>query len=162
MGAGAFILATWTNIPYLEVAVAAIIPFDPLLQRTVGSYSLQAARMGIEPSENRTREPIVDRLHLLLPLAIIVVLLGMGRSPMRAAFWGVSAALWVMACVRPCNATVSQQLRDIMERAGRGACSSGSSLRCSRNRRGGASPAGIGLRMSELIITLSGGNLLAP
>ena len=26
MGAGAFILATWTNIPYVRVALAAVIP----------------------------------------------------------------------------------------------------------------------------------------
>ena len=31
MGAGAFILATWTNIPYLNVALAALIPENAIL-----------------------------------------------------------------------------------------------------------------------------------
>ena len=42
---------------------------------------------------------IARRLHLLLPLVTIVVLLALGRSPMRAAFWGVmTAALMIAGC----------------------------------------------------------------
>ena len=159
MGAGAFILATWTNIPYVEVAIAAIIPAVLYYGALLAAIHFRAGRMGIEPGGDEESEPILDRLHLLLPLAIIVVLLGMGRSPMRAAFWGVTSAL-VMALVRPATRPSPRELREIMERAGRGAVQVAAACAAAGIVVGVASLTGIGLRMSELIITLSGGSLL--
>lgn len=159
MGAGAFILATWTNIPYLDVAVAAIIPAVLYYTALLAAIHFRAGRMGIEPAEDQDPEPIVDRLHLLLPLVIIVVLLGMGRSPMRAAFWGVASAL-IMALLRPSTRPSPNEMRLIAERAGRGAVQVAAACAAAGIVVGVASLTGIGLRMSELIITLSQGNLL--
>ncbi len=159
MGAGAFILATWTNIPYLQVAVAAIIPALLYYAALLAAIHFRAGRMGIEPEVDIDPEPIMDRLHLLLPLVIIVVLLAMGRSPMRAAFWGVSSAL-IMAVLRPSTRPSPAQMRQIMERAGRGAVQVAAACAAAGIVVGVASLTGIGLRMSELIITLSQGNLL--
>jgi TRAP transporter 4TM/12TM fusion protein/TRAP transporter TAXI family solute receptor len=159
MGAGAFILATWTNIPYLQVALAAVIPAILYYSALLAAIHFRAGRMGIEPDEEKNTEPIVDRLHLLLPLLIIVALLGMGRSPMRAAFWGVASAL-IMAALRPSTRPSPSELREIMERAGRGAVQVAAACAAAGIVVGVASLTGIGLRMSELIITLSQGNLL--
>jgi TRAP transporter 4TM/12TM fusion protein len=159
MGAGAFILATWTNIPYLDVAVAAIIPALLYYAALLAAIHFRAGRMGIEPAGQEGSEPIVDRLHLLLPLLIIVVLLGMGRSPMRAAFWGVSTALF-MAMLRPATRPSPAEMKEIAERAGRGAVQVAAACAAAGIVVGVASLTGIGLRMSELIITLSQGNLL--
>lgn len=159
MGAGAFILATWTNIPYVEVAVAAIIPALLYYTAVLAAIHFRAGRMGIEPAMDEQTEPIMERLHLLLPLLIIVVLLGMGRSPMRAAFWGVSSAL-IMAVLRPATRPSAAQMREIIERAGRGAVQVAAACAAAGIVVGVASLTGIGLRMSELIITLSQGNLL--
>ena len=159
MGAGAFILATWTNIPYLEVAVAAIIPAVLYYAALLAAIHFRAGRMGIEPAGTDDSETVLDRLHLLLPLVIIVVLLGMGRSPMRAAFWGVASA-FIMAVLRPATRPSMPELREIMERAGRGAVQVAAACAAAGIVVGVASLTGIGLRMSELIITLSGGELL--
>ena len=158
MGAGAFILATWTNIPYLDVAVAAIIPAVLYYGALLAAIHFRAARMGIEPEGMDQKEPIIERLHLLLPLAIIVVLLGMGRSPMRAAFWGVATA-FIMALLRPATRPSAKEMGDIMEGAGRGAVQVAAACAAAGIVVGVASLTGIGLRMSELIITLSGGRL---
>ena len=48
----------------------------------------RAAKMGLEPSGRAETEPVMARIHLLLPLFVIVLVLILGRSPMRAAFWG--------------------------------------------------------------------------
>jgi TRAP transporter 4TM/12TM fusion protein len=159
MGAGAFILATWTNIPYLEVATAAIIPAILYYVSLLAAIHFRAGRMGIEPSREVSNERVLDRLHLLVPLIAIVVLLGMGRSPMRAAFWGVTSAL-IMAYLRPTTRPSLPDLRLIMEGAGRGAVQVAAACAAAGIVVGVASLTGIGLRMSELIITLSGGSLL--
>ncbi|MEX2465584.1 MAG: TRAP transporter fused permease subunit [Gemmatimonadota bacterium] len=159
MGAGAFILATWTNIPYLDVALAATIPAFLYYAALLAAIHFRASRMGIEPDKEPNKEKVVDRLHLLLPLVIIVLLLGMGRSPMRAAFWGVASA-FIMALLRPATRPSKTEMVEIMERAGQGAVQVAAACAAAGIVVGVASLTGIGLRMSELIITLSGGNLL--
>ena len=160
MGAGAFILATWTNIPYLEVAAAAVIPAILYYAALLAAIHFRACAMGIEPVREVTPEKIRDKLHLLLPLGAIVLLLAMGRSPMRAAFWGVTSAL-AMACLRPATRPSFPELGEVMERAGRGAVQVAAACAAAGVVVGVASLTGIGLRMSELIVTISGGNLLA-
>jgi TRAP transporter 4TM/12TM fusion protein len=160
MGAGAFILATWTNIPYVEVAAAAVIPAVLYYVALLAVIHFRAGRMGIEATGPVDAERVSDRLHLLLPLIVIVTILAMGRSPMRAAFWGVMSALG-MALLRPATRPSPNEVRLIMERAGRGAVQVAAACAAAGIVVGVASLTGIGLRMSELIMTLSQGNLFA-
>jgi TRAP transporter 4TM/12TM fusion protein len=159
MGAGAFILATWTGIPYAKVAVAAIIPAVLYYAALLAAIHFRAGRMGIEPTGAEETEPVLRRLHLLLPLAVIVTLLAMGRSPMRAAFWGVASALAV-AVARPVTRPSLLGLLELVERAGRGAVQVAAACAAAGIVVGVASLTGIGLRMSELIVTVSHGSLL--
>ena len=158
MGAGAFILATWTNIPYLRVATAAAIPAVLYYVALLAAIHFRAVKMGIQPGDTGEREPIVNRLHLLLPLAIIVGFLAAGRSPMRAAFWGVASAL-ALAALRSATRPSPAELRNLVERAGVGAVQVAAACAAAGIVVGVASLTGIGLRMSELIVTVSQGNL---
>jgi TRAP transporter 4TM/12TM fusion protein len=158
MGAGAFILATWTNIPYVQVALAALVPALLFYAALLCAIHFRAARMGIEPSAADAEEEILARLHLLLPLAVIVVFLALGRSPMRAAFWGVvsaGAVTFLRASTRPSRADFERAVLT----AGGGTVQVAAACAAAGIVVGVASLTGIGLRMSELIITLAGGNL---
>ena len=158
MGAGAFILATWTNIPYVQVAVAAVVPALLYYGALLAAIHFRASRMGIEPVDPDTREEVASRIHLLLPLAVIVVYLAMGRSPMRAAFWGVvsaGAVTFLRASTRPSR----HDFEEAVLAAGRGTVQVAAACAAAGIVVGVASLTGIGLRMSELIITLAGGNL---
>lgn len=158
MGAGAFILATWTNIPYVEVAVAALVPALLFYAALLFAIHFRAARMGIEPSDSSDSNEVGPRIHLLLPLGVIVVFLAMGRSPMRAAFWGVVAAAGVTflrAATRPSR----EDFEKAVLTAGRGTVQVAAACAAAGIVVGVASLTGIGLRMSELIIVLAGGQL---
>ncbi len=158
MGAGAFILATWTNIPYPQVAVAAIVPAVLYYVALLMAIHFRAGRMGLEGSRMGNREPVLPRLHLLLPLGFIVLLLAMGRSPMRAAFWGVVTFLGVSFLTRATRPDPGKMERALVA-AGGGAVQVAAACAAAGVVVGVASLTGIGLRMSELIITLSQGNL---
>lgn len=160
MGAGAFILATWTNIPYTKVALAAAIPSLLYYVALLMAIHFRAGRMGLEPPPAGEREPVLPRVHLLLPLAIIVLILGMGRSPMRAAFWGVMSALVVML-LRPETRLGPKKVLGALHAAARGAVQVAAACAAAGIVVGVASLTGIGLRMSEVIVTLSGGHLFA-
>ena len=165
MGAGAFILATWTNIPYPKVAVAAIVPALLYYVALLMAIHFRAGRMGLTGGPMRKREPVLSRLYLLLPLGFIVLLLAMGRSPMRAAFWGVATALLVWIPTMGAGAAsgwlrqAGKRLAQAFEAAGTGAVQVAAACAAAGVVVGVASLTGIGLRMSELIITVSQGNL---
>jgi len=158
MGAGAFILATWTQIPYVEVALAATIPAILYYIALLAAIHFRAARMGLEPGKVGQKEAVLPRLHLLIPLVAIVILLGMGRSPMRAAFWGVTSAL-VIALIRPATRLDPGAIRRAALAAGGGTVQVAAACATAGIVVGVASLTGIGLRMSELIVTLADGRL---
>ena len=157
MGAGAFILATWTNIPYGRVALAAAIPAVMYYVALFAAIHFQAARKGLAPTVLNT-DRLRDRLHLLLPLAVIVALLASGRSPMRAAFWGVAAAV-IGAYLFPATRLPWGKLSEALHRTTSGAVQVASACAAAGIVVGVASLTGIGLRMSELIVSISGGQL---
>jgi TRAP transporter 4TM/12TM fusion protein len=159
MGAGAFILATWTNIPYTRVAVAAILPALLYYVALLTAIHFRAGRMGLERQGVRKEEPVLSRLHLLLPLVFIVVLLAMGRSPMRAAFWGVASAFGISLLSKRTRPGPNRIERALLA-AGSGAVQVAAACAAAGVVVGVASLTGIGLRMSELIIAVSQGNLL--
>ncbi|MEQ9569072.1 MAG: TRAP transporter fused permease subunit, partial [Longimicrobiales bacterium] len=159
MGAGAFILATWTSIPYAEVAMAAAVPAALYYVALLMAIHFRAGRMGIEPGTGvGDDQGVLARLPLLLPLAVVVFYLATGRSPMRAAFWGVTSAVAVGLLRRP--RLDGAALRGAVEGAASGAVQVAAACAAAGIVVGVASLTGIGLRLSGLIVTLSGGHLL--
>ena len=159
MGAGAFILATWTNIPYGTVALSAVIPAVLYYTALLWAIHFRASKVGLWGSTATKSESVLDRIHLLLPVAIIVMMLALGRSPMRAAFWGVVSSLLVAYAVRHTRPNLAQIARSLRTAAS-GAVQVASACAAAGIVVGVASLTGIGLRMSELIVVVSQGNLL--
>ena len=159
MGAGAFILATWTNIPYVQVAAAALIPAILYYGALFMAIHFRAMKEGIEPSEDLDEEPVLPRLHLLLPLALVVTMLVIGRSPARAAFWGVVSGA-ILAMVRKDTRLDRGRMSRALVSAAAGTVQVATACATAGIIVGVASLTGIGLRMSELIVALSGGHLL--
>lgn len=158
MGAGAFILATWTNIPYLRVALGAAIPALLYYLALFMAIHFRAHKMGLPAGETESLAETASRLHLLLPIIAIVLLLVLGRSPMRAAFWGVVVAAAV-TLVRPATRFNLGQIRATLVAAASGTVQVAAACAAAGIVVGVVSLTGIGLRMSEFIITLSGGHL---
>ncbi len=158
MGAGAFILATWTNIPYVRVATAAAIPAILYYTALFMAIHFRAEQAGLSSTTDDDAVPVLPRIHLLAPLLVIVVLLALGRSPMRAAFWGVVAAA-MSTTITKATRLHWQRARSTLVAAARGTVQVASACAAAGIVVGVASLTGIGLRMSQLIVTLSGGHL---
>ncbi len=95
MGAGAFVMASYTQVSYGEIVVAAALP-ALLYFLSVGFYvRIEARRLGLAPEVDA--EPVGEVLRrgwpLLLPLGALVALLAAGFSPAYAAAGGVVAAV---------------------------------------------------------------------
>ena len=97
MGAAAFLMAESVGVPYSVVVQAAIIP---ALLYFAGIYivtDLEAKKQGLK-GMGRDRMPrlaqvLKERGHLVLPLAAIIYVLGVGYTPSVAALIGIGIAL---------------------------------------------------------------------
>ncbi len=87
MGAGAFIMAEVTGIPYTEIAIAALIPAALYFLSIYLMVDLEARRGGMQGLP-RDQLPVfrqmVKQVYLFLPIIILVGTLFMGYSVIRA------------------------------------------------------------------------------
>ena len=97
MGAGAFIMAEITGIPYTEIAVAAIIPAVLYFVSVYFMVDFEAAKLGMRgmrDDELPKLNEMVRRVFLFLPIIILIAALFMGYSVIRAGTLAtVSAAV---------------------------------------------------------------------
>src|SRR6056297_1177988 len=83
MGAGAFIMAEITGIPYQEIAIAAIIPAILYFVSIYFMVDFEAAKLGMRgmrEDELPRLRTMVRRVFLFLPIVILIVALFMGYS----------------------------------------------------------------------------------
>lgn len=98
MGAAAFLMADLTGEAYTTICIAALIPALFYYGSLFASISIQAGADGIEPLPESERPPLNSKdliacLMFVIPIAIIVFVLVMGRSPALAGFWAIVAAV---------------------------------------------------------------------
>jgi TRAP transporter 4TM/12TM fusion protein len=94
MGAGAFIMAEITGIPYTTIILSAVIGsfcYFSMIFVTVHLEALKNKVKGIDNSEIPLWKEITKDLHLLVPIAVLMTLLIMRFSPYYAAFYSVIA-----------------------------------------------------------------------
>ncbi len=93
MGAAAFIMAEFLQIPYIKIAICAILPALVHYFSVIAQIHLEAVRSGIKgvPREQlpKAGKLLRENYLLLLPLFLIVYLLLIGRTPFLAAFWAI-------------------------------------------------------------------------
>ncbi|MEX3015079.1 TRAP transporter permease [Gymnodinialimonas hymeniacidonis] len=95
MGAGAFIMAEITGIPYQEIAIAAIIPAILYFTSIYFMVDFEAAKLGMK-GMNEDEIPkfrdMARRVFLFLPIVILIAALFMGYSVIRAGTLATGAA----------------------------------------------------------------------
>ncbi|MEL6734668.1 MAG: TRAP transporter fused permease subunit, partial [Pseudomonadota bacterium] len=95
MGAGAFIMAEITGIPYQEIALAAIIPAVLYFASIYFMVDFEAAKLGMRgmrEDELPKFNKMVRQVYLFVPIIILIVALFMGYSVIRAGTLATIAA----------------------------------------------------------------------
>jgi TRAP transporter 4TM/12TM fusion protein len=91
MGASAFLMAEFLQVPYSAVVLAALVPAVLYYLALFIQADLEAGRMGIRPVDAaelpRARE-VLPGMHFVLPFVVLVVaLFGYNLQPENAALW---------------------------------------------------------------------------
>jgi TRAP transporter 4TM/12TM fusion protein len=99
MGAAAFVLAEFLEIPYSTVVIAAAIPAAMHYIGVMSIVHFKAKRLGLK-GLSAEQIPLVWEVlkrgwMTAIPLLVLIYVLFSGYSPHMAAFWGITAILIV-------------------------------------------------------------------
>ncbi|MBU2055340.1 MAG: TRAP transporter permease [Proteobacteria bacterium] len=163
MGAAAFVLAEFIGITYANVMLAAVIPAVLYFVSIFLMVDLEAAKEGLKglPKEElpKASELIKSQCHLGLPVVVLVAMLIVGMTPLKAGFYGIIAIVVVSWFKKDTR----MGLTDILAALESGAKQSlivATACAAAGIVVGIVSLTGIGFRFSGLVSTLSGGNIL--
>lgn len=163
MGAGGFLMAELTGLPYSQILILALGPALLYFLSVFCMVHFEAKKQGLigMPGEELPdwRHVLKTGWYFALPLVIITVLMLMGRSPGNAAFWATLSCIavsWVSKETR-------MGVRDIWDAIQTGAKSTliiGATMGVIGIIVGTISLTGMGLKFSDLMISLAGDSQL--
>ncbi len=128
MGAAAFIMAEFLQMPYSKIAIAAAAPAFMHYLGVMTIVHFEARRLGLQgmPRENiPALWDVVKRgWPAALPLVILLYVLFSGYTPYMAAFWGITSCV-VIGLVNPMHRMSWRELLDAFYQGGRNALAVG-------------------------------------
>ena len=99
MGAGAFLMSEYTQVPYLHIVAVSVFPaflYFATVYLFVHIVAVKRGMTGLSASElPQVRDVMREGWHFLLPLFALVYLLVAGYSPMRVGFYAIALMLGV-------------------------------------------------------------------
>lgn len=162
MGAAAFLMAEFTGIPYGRVALSAAIPAVLYFIGIFISVHIEAKKLGLK---GLPESEIPSLLNLLIkkgilfsPIFVIVAVLYMGYTPMRAGLSGILSSILIGGIFKEGRLTV----RDVLECLESGAKLAIGVAAVSATAGmvvGTIALTGLGLKLANGLVELAGGNL---
>lgn len=184
MGAGAFLISEYTNVPYIEIVMVSIFPailylgtvylFVHLVAMKAGMTGMKAAELPV------VRHVLAAGWQFIVPLVILIYLLVNNISPTRVGFWAIISVIAVTALragftlvfldprhgkpltmARLSDAVISgiRLVAKALELGARNAVAVSVACAVAGIIVGVVGLTGLGLKFSSMMITLSGGNM---
>ncbi len=163
MGAAAFMIASYLGMPYGELALKATIPallYFLCLGFQVDFRAQRRGLKGLDAHEIPAMATVLRQGFLfIIPLAVIIGMLALGYSPMRAGLYAIASVLLV-SLVRQRTRFTLPTLLKTFDSAARGVIDTAIACAAAGMVIGVVSLSGLGLRFSSLIIDIAGGSLI--
>lgn len=186
MGAGAFLMAEYTRLPYLDIVLVSIFPAILYLGTVylfVHIAAMKAGLKGMPASElPSVRAVLAGGWPFLLPLGVLMWLLVQSASPMRVGFWAIVSVVAVAGLRGLIDLAVTgpREGRALTAARAGAALAGGARLMLTALALGARNAVavslacavagiivgvvgltGLGLKFSSMMIALSGGNIVA-
>jgi TRAP transporter 4TM/12TM fusion protein len=163
MGAGVFIMAEVTGIPYIELMIAAVLPALLYFVAVYFMVDNEAQRLnmkGLSADELPKFADVLRRVILFAPLVILISGLVSGYSVIRAGTLGLVSALvvsWLFADTR----MGPRQIVDALHQGAKGTIQLIAVCACAGLIVGVIGLTGVGQRFSSMILGIAGTSELA-
>ena len=163
MGAAAFVMSEFLEIPYIKIAAAAVIPAIIYYVAVMIMVHLEACKYGLKglPRERlpKTKQVLKEKGHLILPLLGLVYLLVRGYTALFAAFWAFVMSLAASMVKKETRLDLKNFL-GAFEDGAKGALGVASACACAGMVVGVTTLTGFGLKIASGIVALGGGKVL--
>jgi TRAP transporter 4TM/12TM fusion protein len=164
MGAVAFVMADVTGIPYVQVALAALVPSLFYYASLFTYVAVKAGRDGIRSAANARMVRLTAQdwrlmVGFVVPLAVIVALLVAGRSPGLGGFWATVTGLVIGFVVSPPFRREPRRLLDAAVKAGRSSAVLLVAVAAVGVVIGVINMTGLGLKFANGVLSASGESL---
>ncbi|MBO6770658.1 MULTISPECIES: TRAP transporter permease [unclassified Thalassospira] len=185
MGAGAFLISEYTQVPYLDIVMISIFPAILYLGTVylfVHIVALKNGMRGMPASELPDwRQVLKEGWQFILPLGILIYLLVLNISPMRVGFWAILSVMAVAALryvlwylfvapqngVKPSHDGLKQAIKKgiaitiaALELGAKNAVAVSMACAVAGIIVGVVGLTGLGLKFSSMMIAFSGGNIV--
>lgn len=163
MGAAAFLMAEFTNTPYVNVIAAAAIPALLYYFGVWAGVHFEAKKLGLVgmSKESLPKLGVImkERGHLLIPIIIVIYLLVAGYTPIRAALGAIAASIICSALKKETRLSLWDVVEGLINGA-RSAITVIAACACAGIIIGVVTQTGLGLKMGSILVSIANGNLL--
>ena len=167
MGAGAFIMAQLISVPYIKIAVSAIIP---ALLYYLGAYisvHYISLKQGIRGQDMKEKISFMEYTIIFVPIAVFIFLLVCSYTVTTAAFYATVGAIITCAiCYFITSKSLSKAVKDTGKLCFNVSLSGASSILDMAALLGGSqivisliSMTGFGVKLSNLIVSIGQNHL---
>ena len=170
MGVGAFLMAEFLGVSYWKVAVAAALPALLYIICIFTGVHFEGRRVGLRPVPRELIPKVVDVVNFrrlgrfVLPVATLLYMIASGRSVMLAAIYA-SAIVFVLYVFEDFHAgRMGKRLAQMgaaLYDGGRALAYIGVLIAAANIAVALVGVTGVGIKLSQLILSLSNGSLLA-
>lgn len=165
MGAAAFLMSELVGISYLTIALAALLPALLFFGGLFAAVALEARKLGMKPQpaaerERLTRSDLVRSLLFVLPIGTVVAVLVAGRSPAMAGFIAILIGILAGFALNPEMRAQPWRILVALSRGGVAGARIMVAVGAIGILIGVLNLTGLGMRLSQLIVSAGGGLLL--
>ncbi len=159
MGAAAFIMAEYVEVPYIRIAMVAAIPAFLFYCSLMGAVYLTAIKLDIPVLSEERIPNLLTTLksygHLIPPIFILLGLLLAGWSLMWAGFWGIISVM-VLAMLRKVSRMSLSDIFEALADATQKAIPVAVACAAAGIIYGIVSLTGLGFRVSSMLLAVAG------
>lgn len=163
MGAGVFVMSAITGIPLLTIIKYSIIPAVIYFASIYAIIEIKARKYGLKGMSKEdlpsAKEAIKRGVHLFLPLFILVILLGIGRTPFVASALS-TVLIVVFSWFRKETRMGPKEIIQGLEESTKNMMTITSVCACAAVIMGVITLTGLIMKVTSIILVVSGGAVL--
>lgn len=163
MGAGAFIMAQWTQIPFVVIIGAALLPALLYFASVFFAVILEVKKQGIQPPDVEDIEPVGrilrEGVHFLFPISVLITLLIVGFTPTYVAGISILAVI-LSSWLKKENRMGLRDIREALATGTKNMMATGILLVTVGIIVGTINMTGVSISFSQLVVQWSGSSIL--
>ncbi|MDP2720251.1 MAG: TRAP transporter fused permease subunit [Dehalococcoidia bacterium] len=166
MGSTVFLMAAITGIPYVKIAIAAFFPAILFYLALFCQVHFAAAKSGLIGLPRNELPPLRKVLKeggiFFVPMVVIIIVLLLGLTPLRAALWGIGTTVACGFVAKESRKGILKKILNSLSNASHLGIVVATGCAAAGIVMGVLFRTGISSQIASYIASISGGSLVAP